>query len=272
MQQDLFEDEEKVDDSLKNRARALGVKNVDNLSDEQLNQRIDVMLRVRAEGLTRLEFNEQGELLSTLRNLEILQIQAQQKKSSLSRRDVIEKLQGYRLLTDKLDTHNNRWTRFIDLDDGFLRAGGFPIRNKPFEEFIVLKNVSKKFTFSIKRSNVILMDKLPRDSPSLLTDDAFALATDFGNRNSGSLFVSLSGDFQTVQKSNSVSGLARLIGINRGGLGRNFKNQSQQYKGFYLFKLSIADYQELQVAIERIGNVKIGISDDLMEVIDRFYP
>ena len=261
---------------LRLRARALGIKNIDNMNTEQLNERIAVMLKVRAEGLTRLEFDDNQELIPSVENLRILQIVAAEPKHSIRRADVLQKLQGYRLLTNKLDTNSKRWTRFINTQDGMLRAGGFPIRNKPEEEFIVLKNVSKKFTFSIKRDEVILMEKIPQDSGLLLSDTASALISEFRARPDGNQFIAVKDDFTILHSAMNNTMLAINAGINRGGLGKGFRLSKTKYKNFFLFKLSEEDKNELQTRLnalseeDKLGNR--GISPDLLHIIDRFYP
>ena len=264
-------------EELRLRAKALGVKNTENMDNEELEERVQVMLKVRLEGLSRLEFDDNQQLIPSLENLRILQIEAVQPKHSLRRADVLEKLQGYRLLTNKLNTTNNRWTRYIDKDDGFLRAGGFPIRNKPEEEFIVFKNVSKKFTFSIKREKVILMEKLPQSSMLLLSDAVLGLVSEFRDvKPDGNQFVVVSDDFNNLWSAPNNTQIARLSGLNRGGLGKSFRLRKVKYKNAFIFKLSQADKEELQTRLDnlseedKIGNR--GIPLNLLQVIDRYYP
>ncbi len=265
-----------LDGELRNRARALGVKNVARLSRAELEARIVVMLRVRAEGLSRLEFDdrEPRQLLPTLENLRILQIPAVEKKSDLTRADVIRKLQGYRLITNKLNTNNRRWTRYIDIGDGFLRPGGFPIQNKPADEFIVMKNVSKKFTFSIKRDNVILMEKIPAGDDDLLDPRTRALVDEFNAKPRGNIFIVMSGDLSTFHSNNSAAAISRDSGFNRGSLSRAFRNNLQKFKKTnFLFKLSPADVTLLNNRRQALGVIPFGngIPPDLMAVINRFY-
>ena len=262
---------------LRLRAKALGVKNSENMDREKLEERVQVMLKVRLEGLSRLEFDDNQQLIPSLENLRILQITPDQPKHLLRRADVLSKLQGYRLLTDKLDTTNNRWTRYIDKDDGFLRAGGFPIRNKPEEEFIVFKNVSLKFTFSVNRANVILMEKLPQNSMLLLSNAVLELVSEFRDaKPDGNQFVVLSDNFNNLFSAPNVTQIARLSALNRGALGRAFTQRKIKYKNAFIFKLSQADKEELQTRLDalsdedKLGNR--GIPDDLMQIINRFYP
>jgi hypothetical protein len=274
-------DEEKIDENelneLRLRAKALGVKDTENMDIERLNERIKVMLKVRLEGLTRLEFDENNKLIPSLDNLRILQIEAAEPKHLLRRADVLEKLQGYRLLTNKLNTTTKRWTRYIDKSDGMLRAGGFPIRNDPNEEFIVMKNVSKKFTFSINRENVILMEKLPKDSMLLLSDEVMGLISEFRDvKQDGNQFVVVKDDFNTMFSAASNTVLAREAGLNRGGLGKAFRLRKVKYKDVFIFKLSEADKNELRERLnelsdeDKIGNR--GIPLNLLQVIDQYYP
>ena len=272
IEEDIPADEQDLIE-LRVRASALGVKNVNNLDINELEQRIKILLNVKREGLSRLEFDENRELVPSLENLRILQIEAEQKKSSLTREDVIQKLQGYRLLTDKLNTTNRRWTRYIDKEDGFLRAGGFPIRNEPSEEFIVMKNVSKRFTFSINRAKVILMEKLPKGSIELISQEGQQLVIDFVNRSgSGTNFVALKDDFSVVHRANNNTALSRLIQVNRGALGRKFRANSGKHKDWFLFKLSLGDFNDLNEMIPLQNANLSGIPDDLQAVIDRYYP
>ena len=273
------EKDEVVDEELQElriRAKALGV-NVEGMTREKIEEKINIMLKVRLEGLSRLEFDEQGKLLPSLENLRILQIEAEQPKHSIRRADVLEKLQGYRLLNNKLNTDNKRWTRYISTDDGMLRAGGFPIRNNPSEEFIVFKNVSKKFTFSVKRDNVILMEKLPKDSYLLLSDEVLGMISEFRDvRPDGDNFVAVPDDFSRVFSASTNTKLAEEIGVNRGALGKNFRTRKLKYKNYFIFKLGGADTQQLIQRVdglseeEKRGNR--GIPDDLQEVIDTYYP
>ena len=275
---DLIRLERQELEELRLRANNMGVKNTENMDREKLTERIDVLLKVRLEGLTRLEFDENNQIVPSLENLRILQIKAVEPKHSLTRIVVLEKLQGYRLLTDKLDTTTKRWTRYINKDDGMLRAGGFPIRNKPEEEFIVFKNVSKKFTFSVKRSEVILMEKLPQDNPLLLSDEVLGLISEFRDvKPDGNQFVVVKDTFDEplISAPNNTQ-IARLSELNRGGLGKAFRLRKLKYKNFFIFKLSQADKEELQTrlnalsASDRLGNR--GIPLNLLSVIDRYYP
>jgi len=270
--------EEKVNDllELRIRAKALGVKNTDNMNTEKLEERINVMLKVRLEGLTRLEFDDDNKIIPSLQNLRILNITAVEPKHSLTRVDVLRKLQGYRLITDKLQTTTKHWTRYIDINDGFLRAGGFPIRNKPEEEFIVFKNVSKKFTFSVKRENVILMEKLPQTSMLLLSSTVLQLIMEFKSKARGRLFVSMKDNFNALHFDKNKSGIAKKSEVNRSAMGRAYTSGKVKYKNFFLFKLSPDDKDELETKMnaltsaEKLGNR--GIPIDLLQIIDRFYP
>ncbi len=260
---------------LRARARALGVKNVGALSKNELEQKIVVMLRVRAEGLTRLEFDDDRNLLPTLENLRILQIPALEKKSSLTRDDVLRKLQGYRLITNKLNTNNRRWTRYIDINDGFLRPGGFPIQNKPADEFIVFKNVSKHFTFSAKRDNIILMEKIPKGDEDLIDPRTKALVREFSNKPRGNIFIVMSEDLGTFHSNTSAAAISRDTGFNRGSLSRAFRNGLPKFKKTnFLFKLNPADVTLLNTRRQALGIIPIGngIPPNLMAVINRFYP
>ena len=259
---------------LRLRAKVLGVKNTENMDTETLNERIGVMLKVRLEGLTRLEFDENNQIVPSLENLRILQIEAVEPKHGLTREDVIQKLKGYRLLTNKLDTTNKRWTRYISKKDGMLRAGGFPIRNKPTEEFIVMKNVSKKFTFSINRDNVILMEKLPQDSLQLLSDTVLTLINEYRNK-VGHLFVALSDNFDTLVSGSNVSSLAKSAVLNRGGLGKAFRLNKIKYKNFFIFKLTKEDFDLLNERVDtltpedKLGNR--GVSPEIMQIVNEYY-
>lgn len=262
---------------LRQRASALGVRGVANLNQGELESKIQVLLRVKAEGLSRLEFDENKELLPTLANLRILEIEAVQKKNTLTREDVLQKLKGYRLLTNKLGTTNRRWTRYIDVNDGFLRPGGFPIRNLPSEEFIVFKNVSKRFTFSAKRRNIILMEKLPKDALELIADRPTEIIIDYVNRHNpeGNRFVALKDDFSRVKGENNVSALARTLSVNRGALGRRFRVNDNRFKNYFIFRLSLGDENELRTQIRELDDTDLEVPDipaNLMAVIDRFYP
>ena len=258
---------------LRNRASALGVKNVNQLNQGQLEERIQILLRVRSEGLSRLEFDENKELIPSLENLRILEIQAVQKKNTLTRADVLTKLAGYRLITDKFATNNRRWTRYIDVNDGFLRPGGFPIRNQRNEEFIVFKNVSKRFTFSAKRRNIILMEKLPKDAIELISTEGQNIVIDFvGRSGSGTNLVALKDDFTQVSRANNVAALSRLLGVNRGALGRKFRGDTHRFKNYFIFKLSLGDVNDLNELIPLDNANLSGIPADLMAIIDRFYP
>ncbi len=262
---------------LRVRAKALGVKNTENMDKERLEERISVMLKVRLEGLSRLEFGDDNVIVPSLENLRILQIEAVEPKHSLSRDVVLQKLQGYRLLTNKLDTNTRRWTRYIDKDDGFLRAGGFPIRNRGDEEFIVFKNVSKKFTFSVKREKIILMEKLPSDSLDLLSDATLSIISEFRDvKPNGDKFVVLEDDFDSIFVAPNKTQIARISGLNRGGLARAFASRRVKYKNFFIFKLSQTDADELEGRMEDLSDEerlgRRGIPDNLMAVINRFYP
>ena len=261
-------------EELKERARALGVKRINELNEEQLNERISVLLRVKAEGLTRLEFDEERNLMPTLNNLRILQIEAVQKKHTLTRFDVLEKLKGYSLIANKFNTTNNRWTRYIDTEDGFLRGGGFPIRNKPEEPFLVLKNVSQKFTFSIQRETVILFEKIPKNSPLLNNPTINDLVSEFRDK-SGSLYVTMDDNF-AVEASLSMAQLARTLKVNRGSLARKFRGEVEKHKQYYLFRLTPGDRDML---IHRVANLTDAeregnscIRPSVLDVINHYYP
>ena len=262
---------------LRQRARALGVKNVNNMNEDQLQERIKVFLKVRQEGLSRLEFDENKDLVPSLENLRILQIEAVKKKNTLDRDDVLQKLKGYRLLTNKLNTTTKRWTRYIDINDGFLRPGGFPIRNKPNEEFIVFKNVSLKFTFSVKRDNVILMEKLPKGSQELVAEKPQLIIENAIQRHNTTKdrYVAIPNDFSGIFNHTSISQLSRLLEVNRGALGRSFKRANHTFKNFFVFKLSNVDIAELKEDIDDLEPEDLEVPDirpPLMAVIDRFYP
>mgnify|MGYP003649349637 CR=1 FL=1 len=263
---------------LRNRALGLGIENANSLPRDRLEERISVMLRVRGEGLARLEFDANRQLVPSVENLRILEVEAVQPKHSLTRADVLEKLQGYRLLIDKFATNTRHWTRYIDTSDGFLRAGGFPIRNQRNEEFIVLKNVSKKFTFSIKRANVILMEKIPKGETDLLGDIAKKLIEKFQRRSdgSGTKFVAIKQDFSVIAKTDSVAELSRVIGVNRGTLGKKFREETGKHKDFFLFRLTPENAKKLKRRARELTEEEIAgggdIPDNLMNIIDRFYP
>tara|TARA_R110000868_G_scaffold54184_2_gene169659 strand:- start:638 stop:1432 length:795 start_codon:yes stop_codon:yes gene_type:complete len=264
-----------MEDELVERAKALGIKNADELDESQLEERISVLLRVRAEGLTRLEFDENRQLRPTLENLRILQIEPVQKKSTLTRDDVIQKLSGYSLLTNKYNTTNNRWTRYIDTDDGYLRGGGFPIRNNANEPFIVMKNVSQKYTFSIQRETVILFEKIPKGSPLLTNPVINNLVSEFRDKRDGSLYVAMNDIDFAISSSLSIAELSRLTSVNRGILARKFRGNEVRHKQFYLFRLSKAD---LDLLTNRVGDLSetdklgnSGVMPDVMTIINHYY-
>jgi hypothetical protein len=271
----MTEEKENPLEELIERARLLGVKNPETLTEAKLVERINVMAKVVGQGLTRLDFDEHGILRDTPNNRRIIS-KISTLETGLSRQQVIDKLKGYRLLTNKNDTTNRRWTRYININDGLLRAGGFPIRNETTEEFIVMKNVSKRFTFSIRKEDVILFEKLPKDSPFLMDDDVFNVLSVYHNK-TGPEYVALHlKDIQDIkmEKANTVASISRQTGLNRGGLGRAFRERRGQYKGWFLFRLSSDDFFTLKDAINAIpvGKFRLLIRADVMKMIDKYYP
>lgn len=261
------------EENLRETARLLGVKNWDILDIEPLNKRIKVMMRVRREGLSRLEFDENNDLVVSPENLRILMIEPEQKKTDLTRTDVFDKLRGYRLLTDNNKTNIKRWTRYININDGLLRAGGFPIRNMPNEEFIVMKNVSKKYTFSIKKSEIVLMEKKPVEHN--ISDEAFAFISQFHNKPQGRNIVAFDKSFRDgIKESLTYKDTAGLMGVDRKALSVAFRNGRVIFKKkWFIFKLNDEDTKDLSNRLRSINPTEIGTHDaNIIEIINRYYP
>lgn len=261
------------EENLRETARLLGVKNWDILDIEPLNKRIKVMMRVRREGLSRLEFDENNDLVVSPENLRILMIEPEQKKTDLTRTDVFDKLRGYRLLTDNNKTNIKRWTRYININDGLLRAGGFPIRNMPNEEFIVMKNVSKKYTFSIKKSEIVLMEKKPVEHN--ISDEAFAFISQFHNKPQGINIVAFDKSFRDgIKESLTYKDTAGLMGVDRKALSVAFRNGRVIFKKkWFIFKLNDEDTKDLSNRLRSINPTEIGTHDaNIIEIINRYYP
>lgn len=250
-------------------AISLGAKNVHLLTDAEVKEKILTLKRVRAEGLTRLEFDEDRSILLTDENVRILTIEPVE--SNITRRDVLRKLIGYKKVSSN-NTNNRRWTRFINKKDGLLRTGGFPIRNDPDEEFIVLKNVSKKFTLSINKNDVVLFEKIPKRSLDFYIPGAQRLIRKYRNKN-GKKFVALKGDFSDLKESSSMAGLTRLTGLSRGSLGKNFRENNLFQGNYLLFKMSAEEFRQLTNEVRLINRIPTitDIDPEVLREVNKYY-
>ena len=218
----------------------------------------------------RLDFVN-GKLQATARNVKLLSIDPKTRKNALTRAQVLEKLENYRLIKP-FETKTNRWTRYINIKDGFLRAGGFVIRNEKSEDFLVFKNVSANFTFSVKRKDIILFERIPKDSVAV-TAQVNVVIQQF-QKTTGSMRVAVDNAIKTVIIAPNISKLASEANLNRGGLSRAFKAERNAYKNFLIFSLSKKDANALKKKIlnipEKDKRFKL-IPDNVMEIINRFY-
>ena len=265
-----IEQERRRQINLRKQARVLGVKNINSLSLRDLEDKVKIMLRVRREGLTRLEFDDEKQIVPSVENLRILSIEADEKMTSLSKYDILDKLENYRVLEDRYNTTPKRWTRYINRFDGLLRAGGFPIRNNRDEEFIVMKNVSKKFTFSIKRSEVILFQHKGKN-PIDLSQPAKAVVSKFNQKtgNTG-MYVAVSQDFKSINGAMSLAALSRLIDGSKGGLTKAFKAGNNVYKNFFIFRLSNEDFELLKTDIGELSEEDREPSGEDFELVNQY--
>lgn len=223
----------------------------------------------------RLKFDKFGKIIISESNRDIINIirESQQRQQELTRQDVIEKLSDYILLENKLDTRPNLWVRYINIKDGKLRTGGFPIRNEENEEFIVLKNISLNFTFSIKRKDVLLFQKIPKHSLMLLSEKALNIINKYESKQ-GKLYTALGAKFRILKSSKTVAGLARELGVDRKSLGKAYRLQKLKFKNFILFKLDQEQVDELEVDVDSLGDDEIKenrFRNQLLSIIDLFY-
>ena len=265
------EEEEEVNllEELQRQARNLNIVDIDGLGIDELNVKIMARIKAQTEGLRRLEFQQRTqpgklELIDDdPTNIEILEIVPEE--PNIQRQEVIEKLRGYILLEDKFATSNRRWIRYINVKDGLLRTGGFPIKNNRQDEFIVLKNVSKRFTLSIKRDDVIIFEKQPGD---ILPDNIQRLFNNILNQ--GKNIVIITNDLQNIYTGRTMTEAARNAGINRNSVSRAFKNNKKYVKKNYLFKMTD---EELANVRQQIQGIQLGnnIPANVMAIINRFY-
>lgn len=246
--------------ALRLRAIELGIKNVSELSIAELKQKVAIMEKVMAEGLKRIEFEERKDETDTSTRLqpttamENIDIFSKPSADLLTKQQVLEKLVGYRILQDNSRTTPRRWTRYIDFKDGILRTGGFPIKNTG--EFIVFKNVSKKFTFSVRNENIILFEKVPdKDQNPLNFFNKFT--RDLVNKHKakpiGINYIAVRDDLvDGIKTARSVKSLADLMeGVSRKSLGLAFKEYPARFKfkNWWIFRLSDADEETLTLDI-----------------------
>lgn len=227
----------------------------------------------------RLDFDEERkeggkrEALPTDRNLRLID---HDQASGLSRQEVIDKLKGYRLVQSGT-TNPKNWVRYINTEEGILRGGGFPIRNDPDEPFIVLKNQSANFTWSIQKSNTILFYKVPKDSPLLLPDSIVSILAEYKSKSmdNNKNIVAIDKGGRVIKSDTSISGLATKINGGRNGLSKALR-LGNRFKGFYLMKLTDKDLldltNKLTIANAMRRPMRDDLPDDVMEVIDRYYP
>ena len=264
-------------ENLQEQAKNLGIK-VDGLSIEQLKERISIMERVRAQGLRRLDFDEHGIIKFTENTREILSSQPAN-NTPLTRDQVLFKLRGYRLLTDKFDTVPKKWIRYIDNDDKILRGGGFPIKNDRDDEFIVLKNTSLKLTFSINRGNVVLFEKLPKADLlnfSSAVRSILHIYKSFEVPNRGR-FVVIRDDFNRVEDETSAARLSTKIDEPRKSLGNAFRVRRPKFKNYFIFRLSESQVVSIKEAINGLSEEQKQskqdiVRDDVIEEVNRYYP
>jgi hypothetical protein len=220
----------------------------------------------------RLQFDEHKNLIANNDlNTRILNIVPE---LVIDRNVVLDKLEGYRLVRDN-NTSTRNWTRYISVLDKKLRAGGFPIKNDPQDEFIVFKNVSKNFTFSVKRVDVILIEKIPKkDLDELLTKPLKDLFNKYEQQ--GKNFLAIKNTFdEDIVEANNINKLSKAIGISRNAITNTFKAGKKISKEYYLFKFSTQD-KELFIneynEIPQEDRTLIKIPKDLMEIINKYYP
>lgn len=270
---DIFdEDEEKeevVDIELQElvlEAMALEI-NPENKSKEQLRNEIEIMKRVKAQGLQRLKFQETDEpgkktlIRDDPLNIEILSRPAEE--GDLERLQVIDKLKGYRLLDDKNNTTNRRWIRYINVNDGKLRTGGFPIKNEA--EYIVLKNVSKKITLSIRKDDVIIFEKVPS---GILPENIQNLFDNISG--TGNIYVIISPDLQFIYTGRTINEVAINSNINRNSVSRAIRGNRGIIKKHYLFKMTNDELENVRTSLENV-DLGDGVDSRVLEVINRFY-
>lgn len=251
---------------LRREAEELRIPDFENKSQEELERQIPIYRRVIAEGLKRLQFQEGPGRKALVEddptNIEILAQEATE--GDLSRIQVIDKLKGYRLLVNKDNTTNRRWIRFINIEQGKLRTGGFPIKNEG--EFIVLKNVSKKITLSIKKDNVIIFEKVPA---GILPPNIQELFNNLSN--TGNNYVIISPDLQFIFTGRTMTQVARNANMNRNSVSRAFGANRRMIKKHYLFRMTNEELENVRTLLEDV-DLGDNIDPQVMEIINRYYP
>lgn len=218
---------------LQQQARNLGFQNVSGMTKKELEKQIEKLQKIHNEGYKRLQYDpETNKLLQNETNREILDIDPE---DFLSKSDIIEKLKGYRLVEDMDNLKGRTWYRYINKNQGLLRTGGFVLKNTP--EFIALKNVSKRFTFSVKKSDIYLFEKVKGGiTPPELEP--------FFNKE-GTRYVLLSFDMENMFVDTSISGIARQGETSRSSIQRVIKQGKNSLKKFYFFRINQEDVDKL---------------------------
>lgn len=246
-------------EELKSQARNLGFQNVAGMTKEELEIQIEKLQKIHDEGFRRLQFDPiTDQILSNETNREILSKQATDPVDT--KQKAIDKLKGYRLVEDMDNLLGRTWYRYINKYDGILRTGGFVLKND--EEFIALKNVSKRFTFSIKKNNVYLFEKVKGGfiPPELQP---------FLDKEPGNRYVLLSKDLDTMLVDTSISGIARKGGVGRSTIQRVIKLNKKMVKNYHFMRLNQEDIDELN---RIIGTIEFdNLDPNVVRIINNYY-
>ena len=209
---------------------------------------------------------KKGKILDTAKNREILS--NSENKENITKSQAIEKLRHYRVVEDNGVT-SNKWHRYININDGKLRGGGFIIKNDPSQPFIAFKNVSLNFTFSAQRDDIILFESKGQDA---LSDDMKRFVGKFA-RLSGSNkenYIIIPPPFDTVVSARTKAELMRATGIAKSTLNDALRKKRHQIRKGLVFQLN---NNELDILRTDLQNVRPGSADmdAVLEIINLFF-
>lgn len=242
-------------------------------SIETLLKKMDTEVVHGADLANRLEFDEEKRLIEdSVINEEILSIIPEEPKESLTRSMVINKLYGYQLLTNKLNTKPRRWYRYINKNDGLLRAGGFVIKNDSADEFVVFKNVSKNYTFSVKRDDIIMFEKMPKGDPYYFGDKTYKLWKRVEDKHASNkpIMVVFDSDLQMLFGSRNVSEVAMKTKTTRVSV-KKAADRGGKMKNFYIFRYNDNDLDWLDGFLPIATKQREGLPADVMKVVNQYY-
>tara|TARA_R110000868_G_scaffold50863_6_gene161933 strand:+ start:6951 stop:7601 length:651 start_codon:yes stop_codon:yes gene_type:complete len=207
----------------------------------------------------RLDFNKRNTLKRTVENRAILDNES--KLGNQTREEMLEKLQKYRLVND--DNNTKKWHRYININDGQLRGGGFIIKNEPSSPFIAFKNVSLGYTFSVQKEDIILFE----NKGVLISQEMTSLLRRLkrNDNENKKVIVYITSD-NVLYRERTIVGLARISGGSKNGISNALRNGKNIYKNGYVFRLTKEEVDELEIEFPTID--KTPVNTDLAEIED----